>query len=1602
MSGKKGKAQASSAHPNVVVALRNLGKKDSTTKSKAIEELQAHVRATPSVDEAVIAAWIALYHRASIDTSRRVRQLAHTLQGSITLATTKRILPYLGSAIGPWLAGLFDNDRVVERAAKEALELAFAAPEKRHMLWKKYTDSLLNHAEDAILIQTVGSLSDERSTSKDEAEAKYSRVVGSAMLLVTHLIQVHERDHAAREIAEKLEPMIANKRLWEFASSADPYLRKSTYTLVVACAQNFAAEIDWSVISSSFLSKGLSTDQLGSSGPYIDALLALTRIHPTIWTSDYHAKQSVAKKLIKFLSKGSQHGPERFWRCVDELVKILPGESLTSSGTRFVLDDAISIATALREGLGSQEEPRQNLSAAWTCYIDLCFWLQEQLDESQTQESFLRSHLLPVVTTYVDPTSSTVSLPPASSLELAASVMLRIAKYGLDSLFADTWSNLGDSLVTKMKLSLPASSKDFESSQNAIVNQSSRLQRLRQRLLDWMPSEIASAITLSLTNSQTILVREAIDLLKNRNGKPYGAATVLLGIFDNQESSTDVKEFLTEYLPNLLESPSSPLLVQLWQKLDMDMSSLLKDLSNQPKLNEYGQKSLAVLLASASLDQLNNVPLVEQLKAGPSNVSISADDHPLVVSLLLNPTVAETGLISNLSDAILKDLAIDVPPEQRLQTLGLVDSLTGNPATKPKITAQTSANELRTRLILLSDSDDTATSSKASEILSRLQPSTWTGVKKGVESDTLIRDQLHGAQPQLPILSLVDLALSEVTKSDEASHALGSIDEASHASGSIDEASHASGSIDEASHALGSILPSAEDWKAAIEPFLASSVPASLGITSPLQGAIYAVTSTPVKTVEVTKDSEGLSQLFRLTLYTARLLGKFPEKVRQPDIIAILWQYLPGALHFFNEKLTLDSINALWADSTPELIDEAVHVLSQGNALIQQIVAELPPEQFSITFLHRESSRDYHTASIGFDRLSRLITRDGAANVFAQWESDVESQHRGPLNKSDDLLQSAVITSTLREALSASKRGKRLLNDLISDATDAKSLDLSIQTLRPLSLLNILLSDGGESLEAVQSQRLVFLMQNLVKLLQEPEKESYVVSAKESNVVPAKESYVVPAKESTVSAKESLVVSEVLKLLANISQANEDIYGDHWQQMLGYVADLWEQDLQLPDDLPLLHSSLRLYQKLKTLASGKDANEDLVDAWTATKAPLTDGLLNCLQAFKQPDGGINQPRQVTASLLGRLLATEDVDDVLSLYPLMSSDEDTILETAYSLLHRAIPRLQEELSLQILLEKSTAELPPELLQVLADGPPPSGLILETKRYLLSWHLLFDHFTSASYKLREAYVASLKAANILPILLDTVCALIRITDSRPVDASKFAISTFTLSSSADEDQVQHLSIHLYYLGLLYVPSLAKSWFIEQKNRIRTPLESWTQKHISPLIVTATFSSVASWVSTQKSEDESDLNLEVKFSHAARDLTASIAVDPESPPIALTISLPAAFPLASPTLSSQTRVAVSERTWQSWLRTFQIVIFSTNSIIEGLVAFRRNVAGAIKGQGECAICYSVIGSDMQTPNKKCSVCKNVFHGGCLYRWFRSSNASTCPLCRNNFNFG
>jgi hypothetical protein len=817
-----------------------------------------------------------------------------------------------------------------------------------------------------------------------------------------------------------------------------------------------------------------------------------------------------------------------------------------------------------------------------------------------------------------------------------------------------------------------------------------------------------------------------------------------------------------------------------------------------------------------------------------------------------------------------------------------------------------------------------------------------------------------------------------------------------------------------------SLFPTGEHWQNALTPFLNIPPLPAAAIVSPLEGVVYAITKGSAALPVLQRDSDDFSLALRLTLYATRLLRSTDilNLINQNQVFS-LYLYYPQALHLIDEKLSVEPSNDIWGTSSPEVVDEMVEILAQGQAMIAEWIkaqeglnridgessaggavqgptstseegpanknVDGEPERhatLAATWLEQLDadgmtgvSATTYNLGVGFTWVMSECLDAGGISRYAN-RFDVYFQS---IRSSDDLVRSTSVIAVARDFLATSPQGKKICNELVAEATDLKNIEQPIPALRPLVLLNTLLQGDELLLDSIPTQRLVYLVKNLVQLLK---------------------------SDQTPYA----LISEILKLLYHVVGPISGIYGKHWEEILDVLFHLWDHGNDLDDDLPALHTSLRLHGRLKSLVK-EATNEDLVEAWENAFSGLVSGLLRVLKLFEEPAFGANQPRGITADLLQRQLNTVKLPpaEVTELFPLMASEEQSVQDAAFGLLHRAVPEAQQQNSLDVVLEKKIVHLPEELLSLLLHAPsmemfsrtlePREKVWLCIRRHLLSWKLVLDHFTNASYKLQGQYTDDIKEDGSLPPLLDFICDILRIASGKPSDASRFEIKEFDLGAGDSlEREAQWLSVHLYYLCLLHLPSLVKDWFIQQKNRIKSPLESWTQKHISPLMVSASLETISEWAATQQAEDRPVI---IKTSPRGSELVASIAIDEESPPISLVISLPGAYPLEQATVTSRNRVGVSEKNWQSWLRTFQVIIFSTGSLIEGLVAFRRNVQGALKGQNECAICYSIIGTDMQTPNKKCGTCKNNFHSTCLFRWFKSSNSSSCPLCRNNFNY-
>lgn len=271
------------------------------------------------------------------------------------------------------------------------------------------------------------------------------------------------------------------------------------------------------------------------------------------------------------------------------------------------------------------------------------------------------------------------------------------------------------------------------------------------------------------------------------------------------------------------------------------------------------------------------------------------------------------------------------------------------------------------------------------------------------------------------------------------------------------------------------------------------------------------------------------------------------------------------------------------------------------------------------------------------------------------------------------------------------------------------------------------------------------------------------------------------------------------------------------------------------------------------------------------------------------------------------------------------------------------------------------------------------------------------------MKTKYIASLKEGDYIETLLNLIASLLSLDSGKPIDASKFSFTRFDPDEyvGSAKRELQWVLLHIYYMSLHHVPSMVRKWWSEIRNRqLSIAVEGFTQKYFSPTLIGIELHAVQNRLAESGVADE-DENLEVKVSHVLREVAAVYTIDEQT--MEMVVRIPSSFPLHDVQVDGVKRVGVKENQWRAWLLASQSVITSQNgTIVDALSLFRRNVSLHFEGVTECAICYSILHQDRSLPSKRCQTCKNKFHAGCLFKWFQSANASTCPLCRQPFSFG
>ncbi|XP_019510520.1 PREDICTED: E3 ubiquitin-protein ligase listerin [Hipposideros armiger] len=289
------------------------------------------------------------------------------------------------------------------------------------------------------------------------------------------------------------------------------------------------------------------------------------------------------------------------------------------------------------------------------------------------------------------------------------------------------------------------------------------------------------------------------------------------------------------------------------------------------------------------------------------------------------------------------------------------------------------------------------------------------------------------------------------------------------------------------------------------------------------------------------------------------------------------------------------------------------------------------------------------------------------------------------------------------------------------------------------------------------------------------------------------------------------------------------------------------------------------------------------------------------------------------------------------------------------------------------------------------------------YLLTWKLILTFFKASSSQLRALYSMYLRKIKSLNKLL---YHLFRLMPENPTYAetatelsNKEPKTFFTeeLQLSIRETttlpyHIPHLACSVYHMTLKDLPAMVRLWWNSSEKRVFNIVDRFTSKYVSNVLSFQEISSVQT--STQLFN-----GMTVKARATTREVMATYTI--EDIVIELIIQLPSNYPLGSITVESGKRVGVAVQQWRNWMLQLSTYLTHQNgSIMEGLALWKNNVDKRFEGVEDCMICFSVIhGFNYSLPKKACRTCKKKFHSACLYKWFTSSNKSTCPLCRETF---
>jgi hypothetical protein len=1174
---------------------------------------------------------VELYPRLSIDDSARVRELSHQLLFHLLNAAKKRMAKKLPSFVGPWIAGTFDRDKRVLRVASDALASFLQTKEKEDAFWKAVQARVLEFATEAIN-ETPDTLSDERSTTKQDSDAKYFRVVGASLSLAQNLVR--RGDMSALE--DGLASYLQVDALWTMSKAEDGFVRRALYQFLHTLLEVRPEVLEPCLqqVGKALVADSMKKSQAGSAADLLKVLAALTKRFPQVWGTQKHPLQ----RLQQFLAPGSQGGAEEYWRALHQLLQTMPDKTPS-------VEVVSAFLSSMRKGIADRLETRTGRHQAFQCYAQV---FNLFLGHSPLPSSFLEENLSNLTRQYLYPSPES-SLPSPQRPEPLAEAWAIVARHSDDETrgaVTEEWQKLAGVLLTHMSNSLPEVSEGYRKSQAALASEGERwfafVANIVSRVVD-NDSLLRSVVT----KSSTEVLRGALDLLRRRNFKPFGAAAVIQSAFRHCPQSCADNDLFASLFPAdqtenygvIVASPSLPYLIS--------------DLNTTSGGRDSQARNIWTSLAEAALHH-SDPPIVlsaVRVLIGVPSAAEYATQLALLQAFLVSAwkEYAQSGDLPGLKDLCEASLAYDVLAEE---SLGLVaaDIISGleTPETSPSAAV---ALELALRkkpklliadhnlhvrlvasLLALTELSDPALSAKARTLRSLLDehPTERNPVARVLEN------HLEEANPSsLEIDTLVQQALAVIK----------------------------SGAL-----LAEDIFPSSTVWMRELATFLTRPPNPSLSLTSSMGGAYFLVQGNPNTKLSVTdRDSSGRSIPARMALFTAKLLTSGVQLSTLPPEFQLELVYLLC----FTEAIAGDQLSAaqpggLWSDG-PEAEAGVQEFCDLSSAAVRAIVADCGNwtdwsmsgdslVERLINFMLHQGAGSSPAAFYAAKSLSSLIqllvhVHGGPPAELEQWVVKLGIMTAAP---NTALVATAFLTG-FGDALASSKAVSTLCARLVSEIPGFRDSS-NPRALPSLVLLNHCMDvyEAGEV--PVETRKQVLALQQFTRWTDTPEQLGYRAA------------------------------SETCKAIARLVPGTKDTYGPYWEQAVQYCIWLWKKAAEDPREerLPYVHASLKLMQALH---AAEDPNDDLQDVLASHKNAESAALIALLCIPREATASL--PSGLVDALLARAVSkipNVQLADLEDLYESVASESREIQRAAFGLLHKALPAAQEDINLAVVMDK----------------------------------------------------------------------------------------------------------------------------------------------------------------------------------------------------------------------------------------------------------------------------------------------------------------------------